>query len=167
MLSLWSCCFDVRLIDSASVSLVVEDLRAALSKLECRVAVLEKSPAAVTPAPTPSVPYTNVRFYTLLLLNHCCVLVFVQLWYCSLCRPLCDHIIIFSLFRALPSNRRAALQLKRRRRRKKMMILTCLGAMKTKRRKNSKNRGWKSTQRRRQRSPASSPSRPSYWMSNL
>lgn len=46
------------------VSLVVENLRAALSKLECRVAVLEKSPAAVSPAsaPAPSVPYTNVSF---------------------------------------------------------------------------------------------------------
>uniref|UniRef100_A0A3Q0RU54 Eukaryotic translation elongation factor 1 delta b (guanine nucleotide exchange protein) n=1 Tax=Amphilophus citrinellus TaxID=61819 RepID=A0A3Q0RU54_AMPCI len=41
------------------VSLVVDNLRAALSKLECRVAVLEKSPAAVSPAPAPSVPYTN------------------------------------------------------------------------------------------------------------
>lgn len=48
------------------VSLVVENLRAALSKLECRVAVLEKSPAAVSPAsaPAPSVPYTNVSFWT-------------------------------------------------------------------------------------------------------
>uniref|UniRef100_A0A3Q3M490 Eukaryotic translation elongation factor 1 delta b (guanine nucleotide exchange protein) n=1 Tax=Mastacembelus armatus TaxID=205130 RepID=A0A3Q3M490_9TELE len=48
--SLWSC-----------VYLVVDDLRAALSKLECRVAVLEKSPAAVTSvsAPAPSVPCTN------------------------------------------------------------------------------------------------------------
>uniref|UniRef100_A0A3Q0RWC4 Eukaryotic translation elongation factor 1 delta b (guanine nucleotide exchange protein) n=1 Tax=Amphilophus citrinellus TaxID=61819 RepID=A0A3Q0RWC4_AMPCI len=38
---------------------MVDNLRAALSKLECRVAVLEKSPAAVSPAPAPSVPYTN------------------------------------------------------------------------------------------------------------
>ena len=48
-------------------SSVVEDLRAALSKLECRVAVLEKSPATVTPAalaPAPAVPYTNVRLLT-------------------------------------------------------------------------------------------------------
>lgn len=50
-----------------SVASVVEDLRAALSKLECRVAVLEKSPAAVTPAAsTCSVPYTNVRLYLLI-----------------------------------------------------------------------------------------------------
>ncbi|KAM8745368.1 uncharacterized protein AB9X84_016607 isoform 2-T2 [Acanthopagrus schlegelii] len=46
-------------LENQSLHKVVEDLRAALSKLECRVAVLEKSPAAVTPAPTPSVPYTN------------------------------------------------------------------------------------------------------------
>lgn len=39
---------------------VVDNLRAALSKLECRVAVLEKCPASVTPAPAASVPYTNV-----------------------------------------------------------------------------------------------------------
>lgn len=45
-----------------SVPAVVENLRAALSKLECRVAVLEKTPAAVTPSSAPSVPYTNVRF---------------------------------------------------------------------------------------------------------
>lgn len=43
-----------------SASSVVEDLSAALSKLECRVAVLEKSPAAVAPAPVASTPYTNV-----------------------------------------------------------------------------------------------------------
>ncbi|XP_071342460.1 eukaryotic translation elongation factor 1 delta b (guanine nucleotide exchange protein) isoform X3 [Trachinotus anak] len=46
-------------LENQSLHKVVEDLRAALSKLECRVAVLEKSPAAVTPAPAPSVPYTN------------------------------------------------------------------------------------------------------------
>ncbi|XP_067452311.1 elongation factor 1-delta-like isoform X1 [Thunnus thynnus] len=46
-------------LENHSLHKVVEDLRAALSKLECRVAVLEKSPAAVTPAPAPSVPYTN------------------------------------------------------------------------------------------------------------
>lgn len=39
---------------------VIDDLRAALSKLEGRVEVLEKSPAAAAPAPTPAVPYTNV-----------------------------------------------------------------------------------------------------------
>ncbi|XP_070688859.1 eukaryotic translation elongation factor 1 delta b (guanine nucleotide exchange protein) isoform X2 [Pempheris klunzingeri] len=38
---------------------VVDGLSAALSKLECRVTVLEKSAVAVTPAPTPSVRYTN------------------------------------------------------------------------------------------------------------
>lgn len=36
---------------------VIDDLRAALSKLEGRVEVLEKSPV---PASTPAVPYTNV-----------------------------------------------------------------------------------------------------------
>lgn len=42
-------------------SSVIDDLRAALSKLEGRVAVLEKFPAAAaTPAPTPAVPYANV-----------------------------------------------------------------------------------------------------------
>lgn len=41
-------------------SAVIDDLRAALSKLEGRVEVLEKSPAAAAPAPTPAVPYTNV-----------------------------------------------------------------------------------------------------------
>ncbi|XP_073332896.1 eukaryotic translation elongation factor 1 delta b (guanine nucleotide exchange protein) isoform X4 [Pagrus major] len=46
-------------LENQSLHKVVDDLRAALSKLECRVAVLEKSPAAVTPAPTPSIPYTN------------------------------------------------------------------------------------------------------------
>ncbi|XP_042273424.1 eukaryotic translation elongation factor 1 delta b (guanine nucleotide exchange protein) isoform X2 [Thunnus maccoyii] len=46
-------------LENHSLHKVVEDLRAALSKLECRVAVLEKSPAAVTLAPAPSVPYTN------------------------------------------------------------------------------------------------------------
>ncbi|CAK6964465.1 uncharacterized protein LOC128362310 [Scomber scombrus] len=48
-------------LENNSLNKVVEDLRAALSKLECRVAVLEKSPAAVTPAtaPAPAVPYTN------------------------------------------------------------------------------------------------------------
>ncbi|XP_070816480.1 uncharacterized protein [Chaetodon trifascialis] len=46
-------------VENQSLHKVVDDLRAALSKLECRVAVLEKSPVAVAPAPTPSVPYTN------------------------------------------------------------------------------------------------------------
>ncbi|XP_041790902.1 elongation factor 1-delta-like isoform X2 [Chelmon rostratus] len=46
-------------VENQSLHKVVDDLRAALSKLECRVAVLEKSPAAVTAAPAPSVPYTN------------------------------------------------------------------------------------------------------------
>ncbi|KAM7012200.1 uncharacterized protein LKV04_022733 isoform 2-T2 [Tautogolabrus adspersus] len=46
-------------LENHSLHKVVEDLRAALSKLECRVSVLEKSPAAVTSAPAPSVPYTN------------------------------------------------------------------------------------------------------------
>ncbi|KAK5599420.1 hypothetical protein CRENBAI_021511 [Crenichthys baileyi] len=46
-------------LENQSLHKVVGDLRAALSKLECRVAVLEKSPASVTPAPAPSVPYTN------------------------------------------------------------------------------------------------------------
>lgn len=41
-------------------SSVIDDLRAALSKLEGRVEVLEKFPAAAAPAPTPAVPYTNV-----------------------------------------------------------------------------------------------------------
>nr|XP_020492914.1 elongation factor 1-delta isoform X2 [Labrus bergylta] len=46
-------------LEKHSLQKVVEDLRAALSKLECRVSVLENSPAAVTSAPAPSVPYTN------------------------------------------------------------------------------------------------------------
>ncbi|XP_057697555.1 uncharacterized protein LOC130919124 isoform X2 [Corythoichthys intestinalis] len=46
-------------LENKSLNRVVEDLRASLSKLECRVRVLEKSPAAEAPAPTPSVPYTN------------------------------------------------------------------------------------------------------------
>ncbi|XP_044055432.1 eukaryotic translation elongation factor 1 delta b (guanine nucleotide exchange protein) isoform X3 [Siniperca chuatsi] len=46
-------------VENQSLYKVVDDLRTALSKLECRVAVLEKSPVAVTPATTPSVPYTN------------------------------------------------------------------------------------------------------------
>ncbi|XP_034737320.1 eukaryotic translation elongation factor 1 delta b (guanine nucleotide exchange protein) isoform X2 [Etheostoma cragini] len=46
-------------LENHSLHRVVDDLRAALSKLECRVSVLEKSPAAVTPVTTPSVPYTN------------------------------------------------------------------------------------------------------------
>ncbi|XP_029286130.1 uncharacterized protein LOC115007413 isoform X2 [Cottoperca gobio] len=45
-------------LENHSLHQVVDDLRAALSKLECRVSVLEKSPAVVTPA-GPSVPYTN------------------------------------------------------------------------------------------------------------
>ncbi|XP_053287470.1 uncharacterized protein LOC128448722 [Pleuronectes platessa] len=44
-------------LENQSLHKVVDNLRAALSKLECRVAVLEKSP--VTAAPAPSVPYTN------------------------------------------------------------------------------------------------------------
>uniref|UniRef100_A0A672F951 Eukaryotic translation elongation factor 1 delta b (guanine nucleotide exchange protein) n=2 Tax=Salarias fasciatus TaxID=181472 RepID=A0A672F951_SALFA len=46
-------------LENQSLHKVVEDLRAALSKLECRVSVLEKSPAAASPATAPSVPYTN------------------------------------------------------------------------------------------------------------
>ncbi|XP_035807419.1 uncharacterized protein LOC111573383 isoform X1 [Amphiprion ocellaris] len=48
-------------LENQSLHKVVDDLRAALSKLECRVTVLEKSPAAANPAPAaaPSVPYTN------------------------------------------------------------------------------------------------------------
>lgn len=48
-------------LENQSLHKVVDDLRAALSKLECRVTVLEKSPAAVNPAPaaTPPVLYTN------------------------------------------------------------------------------------------------------------
>ncbi|CAB1421673.1 unnamed protein product [Pleuronectes platessa] len=44
-------------LENQSLHKVVDNLRAALSKLECRVAVLEKSP--VTAAPAASVPYTN------------------------------------------------------------------------------------------------------------
>uniref|UniRef100_A0A3P8TJ26 Eukaryotic translation elongation factor 1 delta b (guanine nucleotide exchange protein) n=1 Tax=Amphiprion percula TaxID=161767 RepID=A0A3P8TJ26_AMPPE len=47
---LHSCCVLLTLYGSGPVSLVVDDLRAALSKLECRVTVLEKSPAAANPA---------------------------------------------------------------------------------------------------------------------
>ncbi|XP_034387145.1 elongation factor 1-delta-like [Cyclopterus lumpus] len=46
-------------LENHSLHKVVEDLRAALSKLDCRVSVLEKPPAAVTTATTPAVPYTN------------------------------------------------------------------------------------------------------------
>ncbi|XP_022076218.2 uncharacterized protein eef1db isoform X1 [Acanthochromis polyacanthus] len=48
-------------LENQSLHKVVDDLRAALSKLECRVTVLEKSPVAVNPASAaaPSVPYTN------------------------------------------------------------------------------------------------------------
>ncbi|CAN9500740.1 unnamed protein product [Ophioblennius macclurei] len=46
-------------LENQSLHKVVEDLRAALSKLECRVSVLEKSPVAASPASAPSVPYTN------------------------------------------------------------------------------------------------------------
>ncbi|XP_021176988.2 eukaryotic translation elongation factor 1 delta b (guanine nucleotide exchange protein) isoform X4 [Fundulus heteroclitus] len=46
-------------LENHSLHKVVDDLRAALSKLECRVAVLEKPPATVAPAPAASVPYTN------------------------------------------------------------------------------------------------------------
>uniref|UniRef100_A0A665T5C8 Eukaryotic translation elongation factor 1 delta b (guanine nucleotide exchange protein) n=1 Tax=Echeneis naucrates TaxID=173247 RepID=A0A665T5C8_ECHNA len=46
-------------LENHNLHKVVDDLRVALSKLECRIAVLEKSPAAVTPAPAPSVRYTN------------------------------------------------------------------------------------------------------------
>ncbi|XP_032428606.1 eukaryotic translation elongation factor 1 delta b (guanine nucleotide exchange protein) isoform X3 [Xiphophorus hellerii] len=44
-------------LENQSLYTVVDNLRAALSKLECRVAVLEKRPASVAPAA--SVPYTN------------------------------------------------------------------------------------------------------------
>ncbi|PWA28547.1 hypothetical protein CCH79_00013547 [Gambusia affinis] len=47
------------LVLSFSYNPLVDNLRAALSKLECRVAVLEKRPASVTLAPAASVPYTN------------------------------------------------------------------------------------------------------------
>ncbi|XP_027882879.1 uncharacterized protein LOC114150582 isoform X2 [Xiphophorus couchianus] len=43
-------------LENQSLYTVVDNLRAALSKLECRVAVLEKRPASVTPAPA---AYTN------------------------------------------------------------------------------------------------------------
>ncbi|XP_015247344.1 PREDICTED: elongation factor 1-delta isoform X4 [Cyprinodon variegatus] len=46
-------------LENQSLHKVVDDLRAALSKLECRVAVLEKSPVTAAPAPALSVPYTN------------------------------------------------------------------------------------------------------------
>ncbi|XP_008404908.1 eukaryotic translation elongation factor 1 delta b (guanine nucleotide exchange protein) isoform X2 [Poecilia reticulata] len=46
-------------LENQSLYKVVDNLRAALSKLECRVAVLEKRPASVTPAPAASVPFTN------------------------------------------------------------------------------------------------------------
>ncbi|XP_056132768.1 uncharacterized protein LOC130109818 [Lampris incognitus] len=47
-------------LENQSLHKVVEDLRSALSKLECRVAVLEKSPvAALTPAPVSATPCTN------------------------------------------------------------------------------------------------------------
>ncbi|XP_041863166.1 eukaryotic translation elongation factor 1 delta b (guanine nucleotide exchange protein) isoform X2 [Melanotaenia boesemani] len=64
-------------LENQSLHKVVEDLRSALSKLECRVAVLEKSPASVAPAPSlapaPSVRYTNVRLYLLLYVQtHSC-----------------------------------------------------------------------------------------------
>ncbi|XP_072245001.1 eukaryotic translation elongation factor 1 delta b (guanine nucleotide exchange protein) isoform X3 [Leuresthes tenuis] len=44
-------------LENQSLYRVVDSLRAALSRLECRVAVLEKTPTA--PAPAPSVPCTN------------------------------------------------------------------------------------------------------------
>lgn len=47
--------------DSAPVPSVVDDLRAALSRLECRVAVLEKPPASVTAAPLRTC--TNVSWF--------------------------------------------------------------------------------------------------------
>ncbi|XP_054906389.1 eukaryotic translation elongation factor 1 delta b (guanine nucleotide exchange protein) isoform X2 [Poeciliopsis prolifica] len=46
-------------LENQSLYKVVDNLRAALSKLECRVAVLEKRPASMTAAPAASVPYTN------------------------------------------------------------------------------------------------------------
>lgn len=86
-----------------SVASVVEDLRAALSKLECRVAVLEKSPAAVTPAAsTCSVPYTNVRLYLLISAQ-----IFPAL---LLLAPVRFLWFFLTLLRALVSSRRAALQ---------------------------------------------------------
>lgn len=86
-----------------SVASVVEDLRAALSKLECRVAVLEKSPAAVTPAAsTCSVPYTNVRLYLLISAQ-----IFPAL---LLSAPVRFLWFFLTLIRAPASSRRAALQ---------------------------------------------------------
>lgn len=128
--------------DSGPVSSVVDDLRAALSKLECRVAVLEKSPAAVTAAPAPSVPYTNVRLYTTFSPNQSCFSLTVAPTHHR--RLLCEHVVIFTLFRAPLSSRRPAPRLKRRRRRKGMMMmmtLTCSAVMKMKRQRNSKSRG--------------------------
>ncbi|XP_068174964.1 elongation factor 1-delta-like isoform X4 [Antennarius striatus] len=49
-------------LENQSLNKVVDDLRAALSRLECRVAVLERSPVTQTPnlsVPAPPVPYTN------------------------------------------------------------------------------------------------------------
>ncbi|KAM6938024.1 eukaryotic translation elongation factor 1 delta b (guanine nucleotide exchange protein) isoform 1-T1 [Lycodopsis pacificus] len=46
-------------LENHSLYKVVDDLRAALSKLDCRVSVLEKAPAVATPATAPSAPYTN------------------------------------------------------------------------------------------------------------
>ncbi|TNM88155.1 hypothetical protein fugu_006376 [Takifugu bimaculatus] len=46
-------------LENQSLYTVIGDLRAALSKLEGRVEVLEKSPVAAVPASTPAVPYTN------------------------------------------------------------------------------------------------------------
>ncbi|XP_031696746.1 uncharacterized protein LOC116378982 isoform X1 [Anarrhichthys ocellatus] len=46
-------------LENHSLYKVVDDLSAALSKLDCRVSVLEKAPAVVTPATAPSAPYTN------------------------------------------------------------------------------------------------------------
>lgn len=46
-------------LENNSLHQVVDNLRSALSKLECRVAVLEKSPVAVTPAPAQAAPCTN------------------------------------------------------------------------------------------------------------
>ncbi|XP_034035310.1 eukaryotic translation elongation factor 1 delta b (guanine nucleotide exchange protein) isoform X2 [Thalassophryne amazonica] len=45
-------------LENQNLHKVVDDLRAALSKLECRVAVLEKCPAVTTPA-APLTPCTN------------------------------------------------------------------------------------------------------------
>ncbi|KAK9519705.1 hypothetical protein VZT92_022415 [Zoarces viviparus] len=46
-------------LENHSLYKVVDDLRAALSKLDCRVSVLEKAPAVVMPAAAPSAPFTN------------------------------------------------------------------------------------------------------------